>query len=112
MAKDADTFNAMRQRFATSRDAMASGLGEIDLAGLAVEATYFLSVDLAASGIAADDLDFCQRSVREVGLAAIPLSPFYDSTPDKSVIRLCFAKQPATIAAGLDRLRDAARLFR
>jgi methionine aminotransferase len=49
--------------------------------------------------------------VREAGVAAIPLSPFYEEAPVASVIRLCFAKQPETIAAGVEKLRQAKSLF-
>ena len=33
------------------------------------EATYFLTLDLAASGIAEDDMTFCLRAVKEAGVA-------------------------------------------
>jgi len=79
---------------------------------LGCEGTYFLNVDLAASGIAADDRAFCDRAVRECGVAAIPISAFYAEDPVRNVIRLCFAKQPATLDAGVAALARARRLFR
>ena len=36
---------------------------------------------------------FCERAVREAGVAAIPVSAFYAEEPVTNVIRLCFAKQ-------------------
>ena len=39
------------------------------------------------------------------------LPDVYAEDPVRSVIRLCFAKQPATLAAGIDALRAARRLF-
>ena len=42
------------------------------------QGTYFLNVDLAASGVAEDDMDFCLRAVKEAGVAAIPVSAFYE----------------------------------
>ena len=78
---------------------------------LPAQGTYFMSIDLAGSGIAADDVGFCERAVTEAGVAAIPISAFYAEDPVRSVIRLCFAKQPATLAAGIDALRAARRLF-
>jgi aspartate/methionine/tyrosine aminotransferase len=71
------------------------------------EGTYFLNVDLTASGIAEDDESFCDRAVRECGVAAIPVSAFYDAEAATNVIRLCFAKQPATIATAVERLARA-----
>ena len=49
--------------------------------------------------------------MREAGVAAIPVSAFYDADPAKNVVRLCFAKQPATLAEGVERLRAAKALF-
>ena len=50
------------------------------------------------------EADFCQWLTREVGVAAIPLSAFYDNGFDQRVVRFCFDKQDATLSAALDRL--------
>jgi aspartate/methionine/tyrosine aminotransferase len=108
----ADNYYAgMRQAFQAARDEMVNGLEAAGFATLAAEGTYFVCVDLAASGIGADDVTFCERAVREAGVAAIPVSAFYDAEPAINVIRLCFAKQSRTIAAGVERLKAAYKLF-
>ena len=38
---------------------------------------------------------FCERLVREHGVAAIPVSAFYAQDPIRSVVRFCFAKRDA-----------------
>lgn len=111
LGKDQAFFDDMRTQFAAARERLAAGLNEAGFVTLPSEATYFLCVDLAASGIAADDLDFCERAVREAGVAAIPLSAFYDREPVRHIIRLCFAKREETLAAGIERLRAARQLF-
>jgi aspartate/methionine/tyrosine aminotransferase len=111
LGKKEDYYCAMRSSFEEARDAMAAGLDRAGFVTLPAEGTYFLSVDLAASGIEVDDVTFCERAVRETGVAAIPVSAFYDEDPVRSVIRLCFAKQPETIAAGVANLREAKALF-
>jgi N-succinyldiaminopimelate aminotransferase len=111
LGKDEAYFGEMRARFAAARERLVEGLNEAGFVTLPSEATYFLCVDLAASGIAADDLDFCERAVREAGVAAIPLSAFYDEAPVRHIIRLCFAKRDETLDAGIERLRAARRLF-
>jgi aspartate/methionine/tyrosine aminotransferase len=73
-------------------------------ATLTSEGTYFLGVDLAASGIQADDEAFCDHAVRECRVAAIPVSAFYDADPATNVARLCFAKQSTTIQESVRRL--------
>jgi N-succinyldiaminopimelate aminotransferase len=111
LAKEDDYFDAMRASFAVARDALAAGLEQAGYRALPAEGTYFVCIDLAASGISADDMSFCERSVREAGVAAIPLSPFYEDDPVTNVVRLCFAKQPETISRGLEGLKRARELF-
>ncbi|MBV8686800.1 MAG: aminotransferase [Alphaproteobacteria bacterium] len=104
-------FDEMRARFAEARDFLADGLRQAGFALLASEGTYFLSLDLAASGIALGDEAFCERAVREAGVAAIPVSSFYAEAPVTNVVRLCFAKRRDTLEAGIERLAAARRLL-
>jgi methionine aminotransferase len=50
------------------------------------------------------EAEFCQWLTREVGVAAIPLSAFYDDGFEQGIARLCFAKRDETLHAALDRL--------
>ena len=52
-----------------------------------------------------------QRAVEECGVAAIPVSAFYAEDPVTNVVRLCFAKKPETIAAGVAGLARARALM-
>jgi aspartate/methionine/tyrosine aminotransferase len=71
------------------------------------QGTYFLNVDLAASGITLDDATFCERVVAEYGVAAIPVSAFFAEDPVRTVMRLCFAKADATLDEAVARLARA-----
>ena len=97
--------------FAAARDRLRAGLEAEGFAVLPAQGTYFMSLDLAGSGIAADDIAFCERAVAEAGVAAIPVSAFYAEDPVRSVIRLCFAKKAETLDAGIERLGKARALF-
>ena len=66
----------MRDRFQRARDRMTNGLRDAGFAVLDATSTYFLCVDLKASGIAADDEAFAAAAVERAGWAVIPLSPF------------------------------------
>ena len=77
---------------------------------LASQGTYFLNIDLTASGIAEPDRDFCLRAVKEAGVAAIPVSAFYEQDPVTNVVRLCFSKGDETLDAGIERLAKAREL--
>ena len=111
LGKSQAYFEEMRASFAAARDAMRAKLGAAGYEVLASEGTYFLCVDLAASGIALDDATFCRRAVAEAGVAAIPLSAFYAEDPVTNVVRLCFAKKSETIDAGIAALTRARELF-
>lgn len=111
LGKESGWFEGMRRDFAEARDSLVSGLREAGFATLPAEGTYFVGVDLPASGIAAGDVAFCERAVREAGVAAIPLSAFYAEDPVTSVVRLCFAKRAETLAGGIEAMARARRLF-
>jgi N-succinyldiaminopimelate aminotransferase len=98
-------------QFAAARDELRVGLEAQGYATLPAEGTYFMCVDLHASGIGVDDVEFCERAVREAGVAAIPVSALCAEAPVTNVLRLCFAKQPETLAAGIERLGRARALF-
>ncbi|MEA1070981.1 aminotransferase [Sphingomonas sp. LY160] len=101
----------MRSRFAAARDRMVAGLEAAGFAVLPSASTYFLCVDLAASGIMVDDETFAARAVAEAGVAVVPLSPFADDRKPDHLVRLCFAKQDMTIDAGVAAMARARALF-
>jgi N-succinyldiaminopimelate aminotransferase len=102
-----DWFTAMPTQLARGRDRLATGLRAAGFAVLEAEGTYFLTVDLAASGIQEGDRDFCLRAVRDHGIAAIPVSALYEADAVTTAIRLCFAKGDATLDEGVKRLASA-----
>jgi methionine aminotransferase len=54
------------------------------------------------------DMDFADRLIREAKIATIPLSPFYASPPAMTLLRLCIAKNDATLEAAAGQLRNFA----
>jgi N-succinyldiaminopimelate aminotransferase len=110
LGKEDAYFDGMRAGFQRSRDRLTGGLQAEGYAVLPSQGTYFLDVDLAASGLNIDDESFCRRAVEEAKIAAIPVSAFYGQDPVRSVIRLCFAKADDTIDAAVERLAKARRL--
>ncbi|HEY0164890.1 MAG TPA: aminotransferase, partial [Sphingomicrobium sp.] len=73
--------------------------------------TYFLCVDLAASGLACDDESFGTAAVERGGVAVVPLSAFAEDDPPRHLVRLCFAKRDETIDAGVAAMARARKLF-
>jgi N-succinyldiaminopimelate aminotransferase len=111
LGKDDAYFAPMRQAFARSRDRLEAGLKAEGFAVLPSQGTYFLLVDLKASGIGLDDQTFADRAVREAGVATIPVSSFYAEDAVTGVVRLCFSKKDETIDAGIERLARARKLL-
>jgi len=107
-----DWLGPMRHRFARARDKMTAGLEAAGFAVLPSAATYFLIVDLAASGIALDDEAFAKLAVEQAGVAVVPLSAFADDGKPKHLVRLCFAKRDDTIDAGVAAMARARELAR
>jgi len=70
---------------------------------LDVPGGYFQLVDYSAISNK-DDVAFCEWMVKEGGVAAIPLTPFYETAPGTHLLRLCFAKSDATMEAAAERL--------
>jgi aspartate/methionine/tyrosine aminotransferase len=101
----------MRDRFQRSRDLMTSKLREAGYAALDAGATYFLCVDLAASGIDMDDDSFATAAVERAGVAVVPLSAFAERDPPRHLVRLCFGKKDETIDAGVAAMARAKEIL-
>ena len=85
------------------RDLFRSGLAGTRLRLLPSEGSYFQVVDYSAiSGLG--EADFCRWLTTEIGVAAIPLSAFYDDGRNQGLARFCFAKQDSTLNTALQRL--------
>jgi len=102
-----DWFEAMPAGLQRSRDRLAAGLREAGFVVLDSVGTYFLNVDLKASGIDEDDRTFALRAVRDHGVASIPVSAFYAEDPVRHILRLCFAKADDTLDEAVRRLAAA-----
>ncbi|VEB96920.1 class I and II aminotransferase [Klebsiella pneumoniae] len=85
------------------RDLFIEALRPSRLEILPCEGTYFLLADYSAISDL-DDVSFCRWLTTEIGVAAIPLSVFCADPFPHKLIRLCFAKQPATLLAAAARL--------
>lgn len=101
----------MRDRFQRSRDLMTEGLRSAGYAVLDAHATYFLCVDLKASGIDVDDESFAAEAVSRAGVAVVPLSAFAEKDPPRHLVRLCFGKKDETIEAGVAAMARAKEML-
>ena len=91
-----DFYQAKRDRF---RALLAPSRFKL----LDVPGGYFQLVDYSAIRDE-DDIAFSRWLVEQGGVAGIPLTPFYEKPPGTRLLRLCFAKSDATMAAAAERL--------
>ena len=86
------------------RDRFLDGLRQTRLRPLHTAGTYFQCVDYSAVSDL-PEADFCQWLTKDVGVAAIPLSAFYEGGFEQGIARLCFAKKDETLQLALQRLQ-------
>lgn len=90
--------------YQTKRDAFRQQLAATKLKPLPVPGGYFQLVDYSAVSDL-PDLEFARWLTQQHGVTGIPLSPFYAQPPaGQRLLRLCFAKNDATVAAAMERL--------
>ncbi|QHC34805.1 aminotransferase [Komagataeibacter xylinus] len=106
--KDTAYFERLAESMRSARDWLAEGLGRAGFDVLPCDGSYFLIADIAPLGFAGGDVAFCQQMTRKVGVAAIPVSAFYDDTgtdiPDRYV-RFAFCKKTGVISQAVQRLQ-------
>lgn len=102
-------FDRLRADHLERRDLLVAGLREAGLHPIEPEGTYFVLADVARAGVE-DDRGFCDRLLREIGVAAIPTSAFHHDGRSGPV-RFAFCKQREVLEAALDRLAGVGRIL-
>lgn len=102
-------YDELQNHYDHMKNLFCGGLRSIGLDFIEPEGTYFLLVDIGkyAKG---DDVAFCERMARELGVAAVPGSTFYKEDVHH-LARFHFAKKDETLLAALDRLSDINRML-
>jgi methionine aminotransferase len=85
------------------RDLFRAGLERTRLVPLPSQGSYFQLVDYSRVSSLPEG-EFCQWLTREAGVAAIPVSAFYEGGFEQGIARLCFAKRDETLHKALERL--------
>ena len=93
----------LTQQLQAKRDLLAARISKLGFKPLACEGTYFLTADI--SGLTNEtDRVFCERLVREAGVAVIPLSVFYKDGKPGNLVRFAFCKKREVIRESVKRL--------
>ncbi|MEO8307275.1 MAG: methionine aminotransferase [Pseudomonadota bacterium] len=107
VAQTPDVFSGLAPFFERKRALLTAGLAGTVFRVLPSQGTYFTLVDYGQSQLLAglDDQEAATRLLEEMGVACIPLAPFYREPVRHSLLRLCFAKQGSTLQQAIERLR-------
>jgi methionine aminotransferase len=100
---DASRWRDLGRFYQAKRDLFRDGLAATRLTPLPCHGTYF---QLAAYDRVSDEPDraLAERLTRELGVASIPVSAFYEEPPGDRVLRFCFAKGEETLRRACERL--------
>jgi N-succinyldiaminopimelate aminotransferase len=93
----------LSKRLEKNRDLLAAGLAKLGFEVQPCEGTYFLTAGISKL-TNEKDFAFCERLIREAGVALIPLSVFFKSGTPDTFVRFAFCKQQALIEQSLGRL--------
>ena len=75
------------------------------------QGAYYIMAGIEAFG-ADDDVAFARHLVRDIGVATVPGSSFFqDKALGRPYVRFCFCKREETLDRAADRLRSSARSF-
>lgn len=87
------------------RDFLVDGLRDVGFTVFPPAGTYFVLADHTAFGFP-DDVTFCRHLTKDIGVAAIPPSSFYDDPASgKNLVRFAFCKDVDTLREAIERLR-------
>jgi len=103
LEREMDFTLGLTKALQANRDLLGEAIVKLGFRPLACEGSYFLTADIR--GLTNEsDRTFCERLVREAGVALIPLSVFFaDGTPD-NLVRFAFCKKRTVIEDAVGRL--------
>jgi aspartate/methionine/tyrosine aminotransferase len=93
----------LTKRLQKNRDVLKEGLTKLGFEVQPCEGTYFLTAGISRL-TNEKDFAFCERLIREAGVALIPLSAFFQSGTPDTFVRFGFCKQQSLIEQALKRL--------
>jgi len=105
LTKNFEHITQLGKFYQQKRDCFIKALQGSRFKILPAKGTYFLLLDYSEISDL-PDREFCHWLCKEKGLAAIPLSPFYQNGSTSRVIRVCFAKHESSLQQAADLLKQ------
>ena len=100
-----DFYSQLATDYQAKRDFLTAVLNDVGLSPITPHGTYFIMVDISNLGFA-NDVTFCRYLTKEIGVAAIPPSAFYQNPADGATLaRFAFCKSQAVLDEAARRLQ-------
>ncbi|MBE0571811.1 MAG: aminotransferase class I/II-fold pyridoxal phosphate-dependent enzyme [Ignavibacteriaceae bacterium] len=99
--KQEEKYLSLGNFYEHKRDVFLSEIQKSRFKSQKCSGTYFQILDYSSISDK-PDIEFSEYLTKEIGVAVIPLSPFYENRESRSLIRICFAKSD-------DVLREAGK---
>jgi aspartate/methionine/tyrosine aminotransferase len=98
-------YQELAEGYRKRRDRLLPVLTESGFRCFLPRGAYYVMTDISAFGFA-DDLEFVKYLVKEIGVASVPGSSFYNDARDGArQVRFAFCKKDATLDAAGERLK-------
>uniref|UniRef100_UPI0040484781 aminotransferase class I/II-fold pyridoxal phosphate-dependent enzyme n=1 Tax=Flavobacterium sp. TaxID=239 RepID=UPI0040484781 len=100
---DVVDFSEVSKMYQKKRDLFQGLLKNSRFELMPCDGTYFQVVNYNAIS-KENDVEFAKKLITKFGVAAIPISVFYEDATDKHMLRFCFAKTDETLIAAAEKL--------
>lgn len=102
--KNESNISGLRDLYQKKRDLFRELMNNSKFDLLNCEGTYFQLLDYSRiSGM--NDQDFSIHLTKEIGVAVIPISPFYSTKRYSQIVRVCFAKNNQVLIKASEKLK-------
>ena len=98
-------YEDLQVEYQRKRDFIVPVLREAGFKCDSPDGAYYVMTDISDFGFA-NDIEFTKHLIREIGVAVVPGSSFYENREMGSqMVRFCFCKKDETLEAAAERLR-------
>ncbi|MGI0085563.1 MAG: pyridoxal phosphate-dependent aminotransferase, partial [Nitrososphaerales archaeon] len=98
-------YTELRKDYERKRDLLYSSLESFGFRCFKPSGAYYIWCDFSMIDPKSDDVEFSENLVKNVGVAGVPGSSFYNSESGKKRIRFTFSKKLETLKAACEKLK-------
>ena len=99
-------YDDLQREYQRKRDFIVPVLREAGFKCDMPDGAYYVMADISEFGFA-NDVEFTKHLIREIGVAVVPGSSFYENrSMGSQMVRFCFCKKDETLEAAAERLAE------